>query len=492
MEQSIADDPPDPNYTTFVHLEPIDYNDEIAAEPFANSFVRLGNNLEQQAALGNAFRQSYEKFLGAEAAQNYEYTLLQTRYAREYCGLLSGALASSLVHLDSLESAIIATGWADSVFQPGPAQALQQRVVTSGFTQSEIDGMRAVGMTDAEIDTAEARLSALDLTGLTATTYRSLIDSLWTHADSAIAHFDSVTADLDGVLDRLRLAWTGFPLANIQSPDTVPEGTTVIFDGSLSTDPQGDNLTFAWDLDMDGLFDDASGDTASWPAACGDRLVGLQVVDTSGSSDVAYKRITVLDVNRIPHFTAALPDSVYISLDSEPSQLFSVAATDPDGDDPTFMWFIDDLEVGGGLSYEFVAADTGLFHVRVRVSDGNALSPDNYHAWRVRVVSTATGVDDLNRMPRRHRLYQNSPNPFNPYTVIRYDLPEPARVSLRVYDVTGRLVRVLLGSVPVDAGYQEAYWDGLDDRGQTVASGVYLYRIEAGSFVETRRMVLLR
>jgi len=89
-------------------------------------------------------------------------------------------------------------------------------------------------------------------------------------------------------------------------------------------------------------------------------------------------------------------------------------------------------------------------------------------------------------------LYQNQPNPFNPTTRIRYDVPAPgAQVDLAVYDVAGRLVRMLL-SRNESAGRKAAEWDGRNDDGASVASGVYMYRITIGSFAETRKMVLLK
>jgi len=88
-------------------------------------------------------------------------------------------------------------------------------------------------------------------------------------------------------------------------------------------------------------------------------------------------------------------------------------------------------------------------------------------------------------------LSQNFPNPFNPVTMIRFGLREPGRVSIRIYDTAGRLVRVLVEERR-DAGHYTEGWDGRDDAGRAVASGIYFYRIEAGAFGDTKKMVLLR
>jgi hypothetical protein len=89
------------------------------------------------------------------------------------------------------------------------------------------------------------------------------------------------------------------------------------------------------------------------------------------------------------------------------------------------------------------------------------------------------------------RLYPNAPNPFNPRTTIRFDLPAAGSVRLAVYDVAGRLVRVLVnGDLP--PGTREAVWDGSDSSGRAMASGSYLARLEAGGKVEVVRMGLVR
>ncbi len=85
-----------------------------------------------------------------------------------------------------------------------------------------------------------------------------------------------------------------------------------------------------------------------------------------------------------------------------------------------------------------------------------------------------------------YALASNYPNPFNPSTEIRFTLPEASAVSLVVYDVMGREVERLLDKT-LGAGYHEARWDATG-----LPSGVYLYRIEAGSFAQTRRMTLLK
>jgi hypothetical protein len=89
-------------------------------------------------------------------------------------------------------------------------------------------------------------------------------------------------------------------------------------------------------------------------------------------------------------------------------------------------------------------------------------------------------------------LFPSYPNPFGDATTIRYSLAGAGRVALRVYDVSGRVIRTLVDANDMAAGEHAVHWKGDNDSGAEVASGVYFYRIEAGPYVETRRMVLLR
>jgi hypothetical protein len=95
-----------------------------------------------------------------------------------------------------------------------------------------------------------------------------------------------------------------------------------------------------------------------------------------------------------------------------------------------------------------------------------------------------------NKTPQGFRLHQNYPNPFNPDTQIEYDLHLAERVILRVYDRNGVAVQTLFEGLAL-AGQHSVTWDGTNSRGQRVSSGVYFYRLNAGAFRQTRKMLLV-
>ena len=99
-----------------------------------------------------------------------------------------------------------------------------------------------------------------------------------------------------------------------------------------------------------------------------------------------------------------------------------------------------------------------------------------------------TNINDSHviALPHAFSLSQNYPNPFNPSTTIKYDLPSPCRVNIEIYDILGRRVMTLVDEEQV-AGSHQAIWNASDK-----ASGIYFYRIQAGEFVETKKMLLVR
>jgi len=122
---------------------------------------------------------------------------------------------------------------------------------------------------------------------------------------------------------------------------------------------------------------------------------------------------------------------------------------------------------------------------------------------RVLVVPTAAAEytywynDDtlevaIDGVPVEFALHQNYPNPFNPVTTINFDLPNITDVSLVIYDITGRKVRTLVSNNNIDAGYKKIVWNGRDDFGNGVATGMYIYRLIAGDFVDVKKMTFLK
>ena len=96
-----------------------------------------------------------------------------------------------------------------------------------------------------------------------------------------------------------------------------------------------------------------------------------------------------------------------------------------------------------------------------------------------------------NGIPLKYNLSQNYPNPFNPSTKISFDLIEGGQSTLIVYNLLGKKINTLMNT-SLNPGHHNIEWNGLDDNGQSVASGVYFYELRSGDFIAKKKMLLLR
>jgi len=102
------------------------------------------------------------------------------------------------------------------------------------------------------------------------------------------------------------------------------------------------------------------------------------------------------------------------------------------------------------------------------------------------------GIEDPGLItPESYLLQQNFPNPFNPTTTIRYDLPRTSQVLMSIYNISGERVRVLVNRIQT-AGHKSIEWDRKDDIGQIVSSGLYLYKLKTEHGIQIRKMILVK
>ncbi len=203
------------------------------------------------------------------------------------------------------------------------------------------------------------------------------------------------------------------------------------------------------------------------------------------------------------------PDSGY-SVDNIPPGVpegFAVAYNTGSGNhltwDPSAEGDFQYFKVYRGTSPDFVPGPENEVHATAETEWTDPDYDDGDVYYKITAVDHAgnesdpaspestTNVGDQ-ATPSVFALYQNVPNPFNPETAIRYDVPAGGgKVTLCLYDVSGRLVRTLVDDEE-SPGQKTARWDGTNDGGEHVASGIYFYRMTAPGFTETRKMVLLQ
>ena len=146
------------------------------------------------------------------------------------------------------------------------------------------------------------------------------------------------------------------------------------------------------------------------------------------------------------------------------------------------------FEEGENPAQDSAPSDPATYHT-LHWGQENANTLTNFTS----IISTSVEnqTSHLNS-PSRMVLLQNYPNPFNPTTTIAFTLPErSAKFALQIYDLSGRLIKTLIDK-PMEVGYHAVIWDGADDNGESVSSGVYLYKLKSDAYEETKRMILLK
>ena len=130
-----------------------------------------------------------------------------------------------------------------------------------------------------------------------------------------------------------------------------------------------------------------------------------------------------------------------------------------------------------------------IYYWRVSAKNqyGTSLWPGSFGFRTQEIVA----VKDGNEIPSDYELYQNYPNPFNPTTKIKFSIPKMGNVEIKVYDILGREL-VELVNEDFSAGSYSVTWDGKNDYGSQVPSGVYIYTIRSGQFISSKKMILLK
>ena len=228
-----------------------------------------------------------------------------------------------------------------------------------------------------------------------------------------------------------------------------------------------------------------------------------------GSERVVAGELVAVDVS-LANVEALVAYGFTLNYDTDKFEFVSVAPADEDllkstgGETPMFFHHMladGQVEVANGLVNGTAVSGGGdvvrfVFRVlrefednaRFEIAEGLVFDPTNLSNPAV-----VAGVLELQSTPREFALHQNFPNPFNPDTTIKYDLAESADVTLQIYNVLGQVVRTLVASEAQNAGRYQIRWNGMDDRGVPVSSGIYFYQISAdGKFSDVRKLMLLK
>ena len=258
----------------------------------------------------------------------------------------------------------------------------------------------------------------------------------------AVLYFGLVDIDASGVADTITVVLKG--MSNISSDST---------DGVYTFGPSEENLATA--------------------------KITLDQVDTAGVGTLVIFDQAIQMAG--DYFMA---DSFFIGIEWELTDHLD-----------TFSLYSDSVgaELGDGFNRAWEKFEDGNYN-----DFGCVLSPSycwgyDIDLWVGAVHSAdVVNIDNYNVIfPERLRIYNAYPNPFNPITSLRYDLPEEGLVNITIYDMMGRIVKTLVNGSQT-AGFKSVQWNATNDRNEPVSAGLYLYTIQAGKFRQTKKMVLLK
>ncbi|MFQ6002547.1 MAG: FlgD immunoglobulin-like domain containing protein [Candidatus Zixiibacteriota bacterium] len=267
----------------------------------------------------------------------------------------------------------------------------------------------------------------------------------------------------------------------------------------IAVDPSNSQIVYASDL-MFGMYRSTDGGTNWVQINEGLTMREVSSLALSDDGNILYAGtrgggvFRLVLINYAPEILSTSPDpDSTISITKGDSLEFKIFTYDLNADTLSYSWVLDDqlLEGSTGDSYLLRTTDlvVGNHSLTVEVADADTSVS---LTWDIDVI--APGIvdnEELPNIPETFALMQNHPNPFNPVTKISYDLPADCDVKLTIYNLLGQKVKVLVGRHQT-AGCKHIYWDGKDDWGKEVGSGAYFYRIQAGDFVQTKKMVLVK
>jgi hypothetical protein len=321
----------------------------------------------------------------------------------------------------------------------------------------------------------------------------------WKLAYSQLGAFTITAVVSDGALTDTATAVITVTRTNVKptitaklADATVAQNTPISFT-YLATDPNLDTVRFSIVTPPAGATITAAGVFAWTPKYSQVGAFSIIVVASDGQlTDTATTTITVTKVNVKPVVNKQVPAAGALSTVSVNNvQSFAVSVVDPNLDPVTFTWYVNNVMIKTGTDTSYGIRWTGAHGtaevVKVVFADPAGLKDSVTWNFTLTRVAMEEGI-----VPTEFELSQNYPNPFNPSTKIGFDLPKEAPVSLEIYNILGVKIRTLMSGQTASAGRYTAKWDGKDETGVTVPSGVYLYRIIAGDFHASKKMMLLK
>jgi hypothetical protein len=278
-------------------------------------------------------------------------------------------------------------------------------------------------------------------------------------------------ADASVVLQHVAGLTTITDAAALWAADASKNGTISAFDAAKILQAAAGLITLEADADVTlGKTESAAG-TLNW------------------SSPMATKETDVVSVPlNIANSANVYAVQLSSKVDANAYSIAGVNATLPEGWEMQWNIVDNELRVAMAGSTPLPSGSVAAIMVRMKSRESRL----NFSAdAMLNETAQSLGAVEIAAVPTEFALAQNYPNPFNPSTTIKYQIANDANVNLVIYNLQGQQIRTLVAKEQ-KAGYYSVVWDGRNEAGQTVSSGLYLYRVQAGSFVATHKMLMIK
>jgi hypothetical protein len=313
----------------------------------------------------------------------------------------------------------------------------------------------------------------------------------------------SYTVTNPGTISKLKMIINYQPLPS-KPPLLSPSNGSSLTDQTPTLDWQGVSGATGFDVQLDNNSDFSS------PVINTSTTASIYTLSSNLSGGTYYWRVRAKNSAGPGPWSPTWSFSI-VTAPGEPTLLSPSDATSLTDQIPTLVW----QAVSGATGYDLVIDDNQDFTSSVINTSTTAgvftpssdLSSGKYY-WRVRAKNSAgagpwsstwnftiiiTGVEKRKRndIPKSFWLSQNFPNPFNPGTEIQFALPMPSDLVIKIYDITGKKMNILVQE-HYQSGYYAIHWDGKDSSGKPVPNGTYLYQLQAGDYTQAKKMLLIR
>ena len=271
--------------------------------------------------------------------------------------------------------------------------------------------------------------------------------------------------DEDGIVDSFSV--TGDPLWSYNWPIYYPDGSYAFHENYFKTAQNENWMVSVW---SDGTkakrFYDGNNAFAVWEAT-----PEIAVI-ISADNGQTWSQPILLNANETPELAEQIPCYIY------PGDVIEIISNTPNNfRGKVHLFYLDDNDFGSFIQGNGLDNGGNLMYTALDVE-----FPD---AW---IPGSSTENEEV---PQQQIMMYNHPNPFNPTTTISFSIPEESEVKLNVYNIKGQKVKTLINE-QYSKGSHSIIWNGTDDNGKSVSSGIYFYKFKTGNFEKTKKMILMK